>query len=80
MIKIDWATGKVYLKRIPADGDIPARHVLVHNHVRPTRVLGSRGFRAWIQAQADNRVRCDCGWAAGKVRVHYRVRRDRKEG
>lgn len=64
-----------YLKRVPADsGEIPAGHVLVHNRVRPTRRLGSRGFRAWTQVPTDSLVLCECGWAAElPAHYHYRI-------
>jgi hypothetical protein len=35
-----------YLRSVPKA--IPPGQVLVHNTVRPTRRLGSRGFRAWL--------------------------------
>jgi hypothetical protein len=47
-------------------------HVVVHNNVRPTRHLGSRGFRAWTQVPAERLVRCDCSWAP-ELGGHYRV-------
>lgn len=49
--------------------------VLVHNHIRPTRRLNSRGFRAWLQADDDlSRIEvCDCGWAP-ELGQHFRVR------
>jgi hypothetical protein len=51
-----------YLARLPAR--VPPGSVLVHNNVRPTRRLGSRGFRAWLSPAASARgVRCRCGWA-----------------
>jgi Recombinase len=61
-----------YLNRLPAT--IPAGRVLVHNHVRPTRQLGSRGFRVWLQAPDPARLdACPCGWAA-ELGQHYRVK------
>ena len=67
-----------YVKRIPASQrEIPAGHVLVHNHVRPphrsTR-SGIRGFRYWLQVLTDDLASCDCGWAP-EVPEHYRVAR-----
>ena len=51
-----------YLSRLPAT--IPPDVVLVHNRVRPTRRLGSRGFRAWLSRPDAPRLRvCDCGFA-----------------
>ena len=40
-----------YLFKIPIR--VPAGQVVVHNHVRPTRRLGSRGFRAWLAEPSD---------------------------
>lgn len=65
-----------YLQKLPAS--IPADQLLVHNHVTPTRRLGSRGFRAWLSPRED-RPRlavCNCGWAPELGR-HFRVRRAR---
>ena len=61
-----------YLDRLPAA--IPAGRVLVHNHVRPTRALGSRGFRAWVQApdRPPRLEACPCDWAP-ELGQHYRV-------
>jgi hypothetical protein len=66
-----------YLYRLPAE--IPAGTVLVHNHVRRARRLGSRGFRAWLEnprsgLSRDRLERCPCGWAP-ELGPHYRVAR-----
>lgn len=62
-----------YLTAIPAE--LPAGRLLVHNHVRPTRRLGSRGFRAWLADEAaENYEVCGCGWAA-ELPEHYLSRR-----
>lgn len=50
-----------YLTRVPAA--VPAGRVLVHNRVRPTTRLGSRGFRAWLQPAAHNLRPCGCDWS-----------------
>jgi hypothetical protein len=48
--------------------------VLVHNSVRPTRRLGSRGFRAWLQSPDSVGLEvCGCGWAP-ELGQHYRVK------
>ena len=61
-----------YLDRLPAA--IPAGRVLVHNQARPTRLLGSSGFRAWLQAPDPDRLyACQCGWAS-ELGQHYRVK------
>lgn len=52
---------------------IPAGRVLVHNNVRPTRKLGSRGFRAWLALPDTSRLtRCECEWAP-ELGQHFRV-------
>ena len=65
--------GVEYLDKLPAT--IPPGKILVHNHVQPTRGLGSRGFRAWLADPDDNRraprEECDCGWAP-ELGTHYR--------
>lgn len=62
-----------YLTALP--DRVPVGRVLVHNHVRPTRRLGSRGFRAWLSPPDPDRLSvCDCGWAA-ELGTHYRVKR-----
>ena len=62
-----------YLKRLPTQLDPGV--VLVHNSVRPTRRLGSRGFRAWLAAPDLARLEvCPCEWAP-ELGPHYRVRR-----
>jgi hypothetical protein len=62
-----------YLEALPSA--IPTGRVLVHNFVRPTRRLGSRGFRAWLDsADRADLVRCECGWAP-ELGEHFRVGR-----
>jgi hypothetical protein len=61
-----------YLTRLPAA--VPAGRALVHNHVRPTRRLGLRGFRAWLVDDDDPKIEpCGCGWAP-ELGQHFRVR------
>ncbi len=60
-----------YLKKIPQQ--VPAGRVVVHNTVRPTRHLGSRGFRAWLDVPSPEIEVCPCGWAS-ELGVHYRVK------
>ena len=38
--------------------------IVVHNHVLPTRRLGSRGFRAWLADPSPTVEVCPCEWAA----------------
>jgi hypothetical protein len=59
-----------YLQHLP--DAIPPGRYLVHNHVRPTRRLGTRGFRAWLQNDLDDREVCPCKWAP-ELGTHYRV-------
>ncbi len=68
------ATVEAYLSKLP--DSVPRGMVLVHNHVRPTPRLGSRGFRAWLQRpDAKSLELCGCRWAA-ELGPHYRVRRN----
>jgi hypothetical protein len=53
---------------VPWDGT-----VMVHNNVTPTRRLGKRGFRAWLQAPDIGIESCLCGWAR-ELGPHFRVR------
>jgi hypothetical protein len=65
--------------------EVPAGYLLVHNHIMPTRHIGSRGFRAWLTPVDPARRRfrlalCGCNLAAdpGLPRLHqldphYRV-------
>ena len=69
--------GMEYLEKLPAS--IPSGKALVHNNMRPTRRLGSHGFRAWLVDPDDDRqahrvVVCDCGWAP-ELGKHYRLTR-----
>jgi hypothetical protein len=59
-----------YLRRIPKV--IPDGMVVVHNNVRPTRRLSSRGFRAWLEPRHAALMVCACGWAPELVE-HYIV-------
>jgi hypothetical protein len=64
------------LRRIPDPDEIPAGMAVYHNHVQPTRVLGSRGFRAYLYpvdtVKLIHGVPCDCGWAP-ELPTHYRA-------
>lgn len=68
----DSGDGRFYLSTLPAREEVAAGQVLVHNHVRPTLRIGSRGFRAWLEAPGERLAACDCGWAA-ELGIHYRV-------
>jgi hypothetical protein len=66
-----------YLGKLP-DVILPGK-VLVHNQVRPTRRLGSRGFRAWLSKPDPTKLEvCDCGLAP-ELDEHFRVKRPRGE-
>lgn len=54
---------------------VPAAVVLVHNSVRPTRQLGMRGFRAWLQPRGLHLEPCPCDWAP-ELGEHFRIRRE----
>jgi len=60
-----------YLSEIPTN--IPRGWVLVHNNVQPTRKLGSRGFRAWIDRPSESLEPCNCDWAP-ELSQHFRVK------
>jgi hypothetical protein len=62
------------LTEIPDREAVPPDRV-VHNHVRPARRLGTRGFRAWLAVPDERLVEpCGCSWAP-EVGEHDRVRR-----
>ena len=58
--------------RGPAAGCHPRRQVLVHNSARPTRFIGYRGFRAWLEPASKYLTVCPCDWAS-ELGQHYRV-------
>ena len=60
-----------YLSRIPES--VPPGKIVVHNFVRPTRRLGSRGFRAWLAELSPRYEVCPCEWAP-ELGTHYRGR------
>lgn len=64
---------RVYLKRHLPRTAPRAPLVLVHNHVRPTRTFGTRGFSAWTEPHGLDHVLCDCGWARRRIAKHYRM-------
>ena len=53
---------------------VPAGRLLVHNHVQPTRRIGSRGFRIWLALPdtPPTLQRCTCRWAP-ELGPHFRV-------
>ena len=59
-----------YVSRIP--DAVPAGQILCHNWVEPAKVLGDRGFRAWLDAPSAHYKECPCDWAPGLV--HYKAR------
>lgn len=62
----------IALRSIREDA-VPVGMIVWHNHVQPTRSLGSRGFRAWVdEPDPEKFVVCDCGWAP-ELGTHYRV-------
>jgi hypothetical protein len=64
---------EAYLFRLPKT--VPAGCVVVHNNVRPTRRLGSRGFRAWLSLPDPATLEvCPCAWAQ-ELGQHFRVSR-----
>ena len=65
----------VSLQKIPTPDAVPFGRVVVHNNVRPTRRLGSRGFRAWLAEPSSKLEPCSCGWAP-EIGTHYRLPHD----
>lgn len=66
------AAAPEYLFKLPKA--VLAGRVLVHNHVRPTRHIGSRGFRIWLALPETPHLEvCGCDWAPELGR-HFRVR------
>ena len=61
-----------YLSSIPES--VPSGKIVVHNRVRPTKQLGSRGFRAWLDEPSPRYEVCPCVWAP-ELGAHYRLRR-----
>lgn len=61
-----------YLDQLPQA--VPEGRLLVHNHIRSTRLLGSCGFRAWLASDPEGLVPCDCGWAS-ELGPHFRAGR-----
>ena len=60
-----------YIDKLPRA--VPDGRILVHNHVRPTRQIGMRGFRAWLGSPGEKRYEiCPCEWAP-ELGEHYRV-------
>jgi hypothetical protein len=69
----DGGAAITYLEAIPAGPDeLDPGYVVVHNHVRPRRRLGTMGFRAWTQQPTGRVEICGCKWAP-ELGVHYRV-------
>ncbi len=60
--------GLTYPREIPRG--VTDGQVLVHNHVRPARHQGARGFRFWLQEPDATLDRCECDWAP-EVAEHY---------
>jgi hypothetical protein len=60
-----------YLSKIPSG--VPDGRVVVHNTVRPTQRLGTRGFRAWFAEPSERLEVCGCNWAP-TLGAHYRVK------
>jgi hypothetical protein len=56
--------------------ELPIGHVLAHNHVKPARICGTRGFRAWSQLLDDRVEVCPCDFAGADLGglLHYRMK------
>lgn len=62
-----------YLNILPRR--VPEGMALFHNHVRPTRSLNLRGFRAWLDKSEVKKEVCKCGWCP-ELGTHYMLTRD----
>ncbi len=58
-----------YLSSIPES--VPSGKIVVHNNVRPTSRLGTRGFRVWLDEPSPRYEVCSCEWAP-ELGGHYR--------
>jgi hypothetical protein len=65
-------TAEQYITTLPEG--VPEGKALVHNHVRPTHRLGSRGFRAWLAESSSELTVCHCGHFP-EYKEHYVVLR-----
>jgi hypothetical protein len=63
-------TASDYLRSVPERP--PEGRVLVHNQVRPRRILGMGGFRAWSQPLDASLEECRCGWAGFNADGHFK--------
>lgn len=68
-------TGVRYVTGIPRKA-LPEGVVLVHNHIKPQKLIGMNGFRAWTQPLDNNVTLCRCDWAGADLRglAHYRAK------
>jgi hypothetical protein len=58
---------------------VPVGKVVVHNHVKPSRIVGNRGFRAWLSAPKNREITvCDCAWAP-ELGQHFQMKRVARE-
>lgn len=71
--KLEATHGRWYLDTLPRA--VPTDRILVHNNIRPTRCLGSRGFRAWLSLPNPEQFEvCPCTWAS-EMGQHFRLTR-----
>src|ERR1700746_1448586 len=69
-----------YLTDVTDVGTDLGGRVIVHNNARPARVLGERGFRAWLQDyDAEHLEACDCQWGPPHFRVVVRNQKGSSE-
>ena len=60
-VHLTYAGDMVYPSTLPKA--VPAGLALVHNHVKPAKRQGTRGFRFWLQRPNDRLEPCGCGWS-----------------
>ena len=69
-----------YLYSMTEAEQVPHGRVLVHNRVRPRKILSWEGFRAWTQPLDETLEPCACKWAGQSVDGHLRHYRTKRAG
>ena len=69
-----------YLHSMAEAEQVPHGRVLVHNRVRPRKILAWEGFRAWTQPLDETLEPCACKWAGQNADGHLRHYRTKRAG
>jgi hypothetical protein len=69
-----------YLHSMAEAEHVPRGRVLVHNRVRPRKILSWEGFRAWTQPLDETLEPCACKWAGQNADGHLRHYRTKRAG